>query len=119
MASERIRTAGQPYALKVVSDSPNDAVFRAYVVDKDGNVCPNDIVMVTFQTTGPAGILATDNGNPMDHLNHQQPVRDTWRGSCVAYVTGFDENSTITVSAPGLKSGSTASHRVSVIASNP
>ena len=104
-ASERICTAGQPYMLKVVSDSSNDAVFRAYVVDRDGNVCPNDVVPVTFQTTGTARILATDNADPMDHVNHQQPVRDTWRGSCVAYVDGFEENSTITVSAPGLRSG--------------
>lgn len=109
VASERICTAGQPYALKLVSDSYNDAVFRAYVVDRDGNVCPNDIVPVTFKTTGNARILATDNADPMDHVNHQQPVRDTWRGSCVAYVDGFDANSTITVSAPGLRSGSAVS----------
>lgn len=92
-----VRSAGLPYALRLESESYG---YRAYVVDKNGTVCPDAVVPITFSDN----FRATDNGDPNDHTNHQSLTRMTWRGSCIGLVKNESEieNDVFSVSSPGL-----------------
>ena len=100
-----VRTAGEPYALAL--EREGRGIYRAYVVDKDGTVCPNANVPVTFANM----FRVTDNGNPNDHTNHQNLTRMTWHGTCIGILkrrfplinSSFSQ---LTVTAPGLKPSS-------------
>ena len=105
------KTAGEPYALKL--EYEGYGIYRAYVVDKDGTVCPNANVPVTFSDS----FRATDNGNPNDHTNHQSLTRETWHGSCIGIVKSNKdiENYVFSASAPGLKPTNSASDHTSAV----
>lgn len=70
-AEKTIRTAGKPHHIELVTDRTSlqaDGKDLAYVtlriVDKDGNLCPNDGRLVSFKVKGAGKYRASANGDP-------------------------------------------------------
>lgn len=66
-----IRTAGKPHHIELIADRTHltaDGKDLAYinvrVVDKDGNLCPNDQRLIKFSVTGDGKYRASANGDP-------------------------------------------------------
>ena len=66
-----IRTAGKPHHLEIIADKKSlraDGMDLAYltiqVVDKEGNLCPDDGRLIRFSVTGDGKYRAAANGDP-------------------------------------------------------
>lgn len=108
-----VRTAGKPYALKLTSnrqslkDNGEDLAYvTVQVVDKAGNIVPNDAREVKFQVTGDGKFRATANGDPTSLRQFHKPVMDLFSGACTAIVQSGDKPGEVTlkVIAKGLRS---------------
>lgn len=71
VAEKTVRTAGKPHHIELVTDRSSlqaDGKDLAYVtlriVDKDGNLCPNDGRLVSFKVKGTGKYRASANGDP-------------------------------------------------------
>lgn len=71
VAEKTVRTAGKPHHIELVTDRSSllaDGKDLAYVtlriVDKDGNLCPNDGRLVSFKVKGAGKYRASANGDP-------------------------------------------------------
>lgn len=71
VAEKTVRTAGKPHHIELVTDCSSlqaDGKDLAYVtlriVDKDGNLCPNDGRLVSFKVKGAGKYRASANGDP-------------------------------------------------------
>lgn len=80
-ASESVRTAGKPYALRlecdrdsIARDGEDLAYVTVSVVDKDGNIVPSDTREVFASVSGAGEFRAIANGDPCSlelfHLPH-------------------------------------------------
>ena len=80
-ASESVRTAGKPYALRlecdrdsIARDGEDLAYVTVSVVDKDGNTVPSDTREVFASVSGAGEFRAIANGDPCSlelfHLPH-------------------------------------------------
>lgn len=107
-----VRTAGKPYALKLTSnrqslkDNGEDLAYvTVQVVDKAGNIVPNDAREVKFQVTGDGKFRATANGDPTSLRQFHKPVMDLFSGACTAIVQSGDKpgEATLKVTAKGLR----------------
>lgn len=107
-----VRTAGKPYALKLTSnrqslkDNGEDLAYvTVRVVDKAGNIVPNDSREVKFQVTGDGKFRATANGDPTSLRQFHKPVMDLFSGACTAIVQSGDNPGEVTlkVTAKGLR----------------
>jgi beta-galactosidase len=93
-ASQTIRTAGKPAAIRMTADrgtiraDRNDlAYIMTEVVDSNGNIVPwADDVTINFEIRGQGELAGTGNGNPADMASFQQPVRKTYMGTCLAII---------------------------------
>lgn len=94
-------SAGAPCAIRLELTSPG-CIVTAYCVDAAGNVCPIATNRITFESSRPGLILATDNGDPYDRINHQQLTRPAYQGRAVCYISSGI--GTITATSPGLLS---------------
>lgn len=70
-AEKTVRTAGKPHHIELVTDRTSlqaNGKDLAYVtlriVDKDGNLCPNDGRLVSFKVKGAGKYRASANGDP-------------------------------------------------------
>lgn len=83
-ASESVRTAGKPYALRlecdrdsIARDGEDLAYVTVSVVDKDGNTVPSDTREVFASVSGAGEFRAIANGDPcsleMFHHPHMHP----------------------------------------------
>lgn len=107
-----VRTAGKPYALKLTSnrqslkDNGEDLAYvTVQVVDKAGNIVPNDAREVKFQVTGDGKFRAAANGDPTSLRQFHKPVMDLFSGACTAIVQSGDKPGEVTlkVTAKGLR----------------
>ena len=71
VAEKAVRTAGKPHHIELVTDRSSllaDGKDLAYVtlriVDKNGNLCPNDGRLVSFKVKGAGKYRASANGDP-------------------------------------------------------
>jgi hypothetical protein len=71
VAEKTVHTAGKPHHIELVTDCSSlqaDGKDLAYVtlriVDKDGNLCPNDGRLVSFKVKGAGKYRASANGDP-------------------------------------------------------
>ncbi len=118
-ATDELRTAGKPSAILLQPCSlslgcswEDVAIVRAVVVDASGIEVPGADNRISFQVTGPAQIVATDNGDNSNPGPFQSTVRNSPNGLCTVYVKA-DPNArpgdstpvTLTASAPGLVPG--------------
>ncbi len=113
------RTAGPAAALRLSVERPrrkdahaqDELVFvTATVVDASGNLVPQAKVPVTFAVSGPAELIATDNGDPTSHVPFSAPERDTFNGLLLAIVripAGTTDPVTVRAEAQGLEAGET------------
>jgi beta-galactosidase len=113
VATGELKTAGKPARLVFTADLPatpltpdwNDVrTVTATLVDKDGTRIPDSATVVHFAVSGPASIVAVDNGNMMDHDPFQASERKLYYGNALALVraTGSTGKITVTASADGV-----------------
>jgi beta-galactosidase len=114
--SDRLVTAGRPVAIRLSSDASTvgsdfDSMtyVRAQVVDANGVTVPNAEHLLHFSVQGAGELIATDNGSVTDHRPFASPDRQPRDGRAVGLVRGAGSGRfTVSVSAEGLRSGSTA-----------
>jgi len=120
VAEEELRTAGKPARLilstgldaahltKVLhpeaapSLTPdwNDVAYAtATLVDDNGTVIPDSSTTIHFSATGPAKIIAVDNGNLLDHDPFQTTDRKLYEGHAIAILRATASGGTITLTA--------------------
>ena len=86
-AEELVETTGKPAALQVTAEKTelkNDGTdlsfIRVAVVDSQGRVVSRSKNHLKFSVTGPAEIIATDNGDATSLLPFQLSERDAYNG---------------------------------------
>ncbi|MDR3744901.1 MAG: glycoside hydrolase family 2 TIM barrel-domain containing protein [Acidobacteriaceae bacterium] len=129
VATEELKTAGKPARLVFSADSAvtltpdwNDArTLTATLVDEAGTRVPDSETVVHFAVSGPASVIAVDNGNMMDHEPFQATQRKLYYGSASAIVrasAGFGAV-TVTASAEGFASATITLKTAPVSAEDP
>jgi beta-galactosidase len=117
VATQELKTAGKPARIAFTADSPNTPLtpdwndvryLTATLVDDAGTRIPDSGTMIHFAVTGPAAIVAVDNGNFRDLDPYQATQRKDYFGNALALVraTGTSGRVTVTASADGVASGS-------------
>lgn len=112
VASESVRTAGKPYALRLdtdckvlQADGDDLAYITVSVVDKDGNECPAENRLVRFYVKGCGSYRAAANGDPTSLDLFHLPQMHLFSGKCTAIVQSTDKPGIVTLraSAKGLR----------------
>ena len=113
-AMERIvRTAGEPAAIRLSVDreeieanGKDLAYIRVSIVDKDGNLCPNDGRLVEFEVEGAGRYRAAANGDPTSLDLFHLPQMHAFSGELMAIVESGKESGEIrfTAKAEGVES---------------
>ena len=115
VATQIVRTAGRPHHLELSADrttiSPDgkDISFvTVRVVDKDGNLVPDDGRLLKFKVTGAGSFRAAASGNPASLDAFHLPRHHVFSGQLVALVQSAERagEAVLTVSAKGLPSAS-------------
>ncbi len=111
-ATDTVRTAGPAAMLKVerevrspTADGKDLAFITVTVVDVKGNTVPQAKDTIHFEVTGPADLIATDNGDATSLLKFQTDTRPAYNGKCLAILRtrqGKAGTVTVKVSTPGL-----------------
>lgn len=111
-ARKSIKTAGMPSQIALIPDRENiqadgkDLSFiTVKIEDKNGNFCPLADNLVHFKVTGPAEIVAVDNGNAASTEPFQANYRKAFNGLCLLVVKskkGAPGEITIEASGNGL-----------------
>ena len=110
---KEIHTAGQPHHLVLQADrselsaTGKDLSFiKVSVVDKDGNLCPDDTRKIEFMVKGAASYHAVANGNSVSLESFQAPFMKAFSGQLTAIVRSGEQSgmAVFEASAKGLKS---------------
>ena len=110
-----VKTAGEPYGFKfevdrstISADGKDLAYVYVSVVDKDGNLCPNDQRLINFEVTGQGWYRAGGNGDPTCLDLFHLPQMHAFNGMMTAIVQSTENKgtATLTAKAEGLKSES-------------
>ena len=109
------RTAGTAAALKLVPERPTllaDGQDLAFVVlrveDAAGNLVPRAKVPVKFSVSGPAKVIATDNGDATDHTVFASAERKAFNGLALAILraeAGATGEIVVTAESEGIPAG--------------
>ncbi len=108
-----VRTAGEPDHIELVcsygvprlkADGKDLLYVTARIVDKDGNLCPNEDTLMEFGMSGPAGYRASANGDPTCLDIFHEPRMHAFHGQLTVIVQAGETpgTSTLEVSAEGL-----------------
>jgi len=109
-----VHTAGKPHHIELVADRTQlsaDGKDLAYVtvrvVDKDGNLCPDDGRLVKFKVTGAGHYRAAANGDAACLDLFHLPQMHAFCGQLTVLVQSGEETGQVTfeATAAGLKSG--------------
>jgi beta-galactosidase len=117
VATQELKTAGKPARIIFVADSPNTPLtpdwndvryVTATLVDDAGTRIPDSTTVIHFEASGPAVIVAVDNGNFTDHDPYQATQRKVYYGNALALVraTGTSGHVTVTANAAGVPQSS-------------
>lgn len=110
-ATEVIRTAGKPHHLELVpdrreinADGDDISFVTVRVVDKDGNLIPDDGRLLSFKVTGAATFRAAASGNSASTDIFHEPRHHAFSGQLVVLVQSGKRagKAELTVSAKGL-----------------
>lgn len=113
-AEKTVRTAGKPHHIELVTDRTSlqaDGKDLAYVtlriVDKDGNLCPNDGRLVSFKVKGAGKYRASANGDPTCLDLFHKPEMHAFGGMLTVIVQSGEKAGDIELQAiaKGVKSG--------------
>lgn len=115
VAEKEMCTAGKPARIAVTvdrktvkADGRDLAFVRVSVVDKDGNLCPQDARTIRFKVKGAGTYRAAANGNPACLEPFHLPQMTVFNGELTAIVQtqeGKTGEITFEASAKGLISG--------------
>lgn len=116
VASESVRTAGKPYALRlecdrstIARDGEDLAYVTVSVVDKDGNTVPTDTREVFASVSGAGEFRAIANGDPCSLELFHLPHMHLFAGKLTVIVRSLSDAEgpiSVKVNAKGLKSAS-------------
>ena len=88
-----IRTAGKPHHIELIADRAEIAAdgkdlsyINVRVVDKDGNLCPDDQRMITFSVSGSGQYKASANGDPTSLDLFHLPQMPVFNGQLTSIV---------------------------------
>lgn len=113
-AEKTIRTAGKPHHIELVTDCTSlqaDGKDLAYItlriVDKDGNLCPNDGRLVNFKVKGAGKYRASANGDPTCLDLFHKPEMHAFGGMLTVIVQSGEKVGDIELqaTAKGVKAG--------------
>ena len=120
VATDELRTAGKPARLLLttglaaaqltnpatpetnpaLTSTWNDVTYiTATLVDANNTVIPDSETRVHFAATGPAKIIAVDNGNLLDHDPFQATERKLYDGHAIAILRASESTGNITLTA--------------------
>ena len=108
VASEELKTAGKPARLVFTADKPdtpltpdwNDARYvTATLVDEAGTRIPDSSTMIHFAVSGPASIIAVNNGNLRETDPFQASQRKLYLGNAIAILRATASSGKVTVTA--------------------
>lgn len=114
VAEKAVRTAGKPHHIELVTDRSSlqaDGKDLAYVtlriVDKDGNLCPNDGRLVSFKVKGAGKYRASANGDPTCLDLFHKPEMHAFGGMLTVIVQSGEKTGEIELqaTAKGIKTG--------------
>jgi beta-galactosidase len=108
-ANDTVVTTGAAIKLRLTADRSSiqadgsDLSFiTAEVLDRAGNLVPQADNAITFSVSGPAEIVATDNGDPADMVSFSSKERKAYSGLALAIVrTVNGEGGVVRVTAFG------------------
>lgn len=98
-------TAGEPYAIKLISDGviKNDgqdtAIINCCIVDKNGVVVPDADNLLHFSIEGDGYIRGVGNGDPNSHESDVLPERKLFHGWCQVLITAKTDGHMLTFHA--------------------
>lgn len=115
VATEELKTAGRAARIVFAADSPNIPLtpdwndvryLTATLVDDAGTQIPDSTTVIHFAVSGPASIVAVDNGNFTDRDPYQATQRKLYCGNALAIVraTGTSGRIAVTATADGIPS---------------
>jgi beta-galactosidase len=106
VAETEVHTAGKPHHIELSADRSiikadgKDLCFiNVRVVDKNGNLCPDDTREITFKVKGPGSYKAAANGNSICMVPFQSPVMPLFSGQLTAIVQSSETPGTINFEA--------------------
>lgn len=112
VATEEIHTAGKPHHIELAADrTVLDATGRdlsfinVRVVDRDGNLCPDDTREIKFKVKGAGSYRAAANGNPASLELFHLPQMKLFSGQLTAIVQSAEAPGKIVfeATAPGVR----------------
>ncbi len=90
VAEKVILTAGEPSQIQLSADRSSitpdgyDLSFITVdILDENGLLAPNADNEITFEVTGPARIVGTDNGYQASWESFKSPIRKAWKGKAL------------------------------------
>jgi len=111
-AEDEVKTTGPAAKLLLSSDCTSlkadgrDLAFvTVTVADKDGQMVPRSNNAIHFEVSGPAKLVATDNGDATSLVSFQSPERQAFNGLALAIVRtqrGTPGEITVSAKADGL-----------------
>ena len=102
-----MKTAGKAAkaALEVDYAGEDLSFVTTRILDSDGNFVPTADNKLTFKTSGPGTVVATDAGDPTSHTPFYSRTIDAFNGLCSVIVRRTGPGPvTVTVTGNGLKS---------------
>lgn len=114
VAEKTVRTASKPHHIELVTDRSSlqaDGKDLAYVtlriVDKNGNLCPNDGRLVSFKVKGAGKYRASANGDPTCLDLFHKPEMHAFGGMLTVIVQSGEKTGEIELqaTAKGIKTG--------------
>ena len=111
--TKEIRTAGKPHHIELkadrthlTADGKDLAYINVRIVDKNGNLCPDETRVVRFRVTGAGSYRAAANGNPISLESFQLNKMKLFSGQLTAIVQTAEEAGAIIfeAQADGVKS---------------
>lgn len=112
VAEEEVHTAGKPHHIELsadrnqlTADGKDLSFINVRVVDKNGNLCPDDTRQIQFKVRGAGAYRAAANGNSASLELFHLPEMKLFSGQLTAIVQTAEEPGTIyfEASAPGVK----------------
>lgn len=114
IAEKSVRTAGKPYRIqlnvdrsKLTADGKDLAYINVSVVDKDGNLCPDDNRLIRFSVSGAGKYRASANGDPTCLDLFHLPQMHLFNGQLTAIMQAGEAAGTMVfeAKAQGLQAG--------------
>lgn len=106
VAKKEFTTASDASTIRLKTDKSYIKANRRDVVhielditDRDGVFCPYADNEIEFEVTGPAKIIGTDNGDPLDLSNYKTNKRKAFRGKVLLIIQATDESGEIVITA--------------------